>query len=67
VQYLAGANGTIAGDAIQYVPEEANSSSVTAVPNTNYYFSGWSDGTTDNPEQILMLSVTSRLRLYFSE
>ena len=47
--YTAGANGTISGTSPQSVNYGASGSTVTAVPATNYYFAGWSDGSTANP------------------
>ena len=47
--YTPGANGTITGVNPQSVNFGANGTAVTAVPATNYYFAGWSDGSTNNP------------------
>jgi hypothetical protein len=47
--YLAGANGTISGTSTQTVNYGASGTAVTAVPDTDFYFSGWSDGLTANP------------------
>ncbi len=47
--YLAGANGSISGQAIQTVNYGENGSAVTAVPNAGYQFMNWSDGSTSNP------------------
>lgn len=41
--YSAGTGGTITGDAIQVVNENANGTQVTAVANTGYTFTKWSD------------------------
>ncbi|MGG9970576.1 beta strand repeat-containing protein [Ferruginibacter sp. SUN002] len=42
--YNAGANGSISGTTPQTVNNGANGSTVTAVPNTGYHFTSWSDG-----------------------
>ena len=42
--YTAGANGTISGTSPQTVNYGASGSAVTAVPNTGYHFTSWSDG-----------------------
>src|ERR1041384_8315556 len=42
--YTAGANGTISGTSPQTVNYGASGSPVTAVPNTGYHFTSWSDG-----------------------
>jgi hypothetical protein len=47
--YLAGANGTISGVATQTVSYAGTGSVVTAVPNTGYGFTNWSDGLMVNP------------------
>ncbi len=47
--YAAGQHGHLAGEASQVVEHGANGSAVTAVPDTGYHFTGWSDGSTDNP------------------
>ncbi|MBI2422981.1 MAG: SUMF1/EgtB/PvdO family nonheme iron enzyme [Candidatus Hydrogenedentes bacterium] len=47
--YTAGVNGAIDGTSPQAVSPGADGAPVTAVPNTGYIFSGWSDGNTDNP------------------
>ena len=57
--YTAGSNGTISGSASQTVANGTNGSAVTAVPNTNYHFVNWSDGSTANPRTDL--TVTSSI------
>ncbi len=42
--YTAGANGSISGTSPQTVSSGGSGSQVTAVPNTGYHFSSWSDG-----------------------
>ncbi len=42
--YTAGSNGTITGTSPQTVNHGANGAAVTAVPNTGYHFTQWSDG-----------------------
>ena len=42
--YTAGPNGTISGVSPQTVNQGANGTLVTAVPNTGYHFTTWSDG-----------------------
>jgi hypothetical protein len=44
VTYTAGAGGTISGNTSQTVPHGADCTVVTAVPNTDCYFTEWSDG-----------------------
>lgn len=42
--YTAGTHGSIAGNAMQTVVKGASGTEVTAIPDTGYYFTGWSDG-----------------------
>lgn len=49
LQYLAGDNGSISGDALQTVDHGASGSPVEAIPDLGYQFASWSDGITDNP------------------
>ncbi len=42
--YTAGAGGTITGNPSQTVTWGGSGTMVTAVPNSGYYFMGWSDG-----------------------
>ncbi|WP_133241452.1 InlB B-repeat-containing protein [Balneicella halophila] len=47
--YTADANGTISGEANQTVISGNSGTAVEAIPNTDYKFVKWSDGSTDNP------------------
>ena len=47
--YIAGIGGTLSGINPQYVGPNYNGTSITAVPNSNYKFQNWSDGSTQNP------------------
>ena len=47
--YAAAANGTISGTSPQTVTYGASGTTVSAVPNTGYGFTSWSDGSTANP------------------
>jgi autotransporter-associated beta strand protein len=47
--YLGGTNGTLTGTTTQTVNYAASGSAVSAVPNTGYAFTNWSDGLTANP------------------
>lgn len=42
--YVAGANGSISGEAIQTVSHGGSGTEVTAVPDEGYHFVKWSDG-----------------------
>ncbi len=47
--YTAGSNGSLTGTTSQSVCRGSNGTAVTAVPNTGYSFSQWSDSSTANP------------------
>ena len=49
VTYSAGENGTLTGEAFQYIVDGESGTAVTAVPATGYRFVSWSDGSTANP------------------
>ena len=44
--YTAGANGSIVGTTSQTVNSGASGTTVTAIPDTGYHFTSWSDGVT---------------------
>ena len=44
--YTAGANGTLTGTVTQTANHGASGTAVTAVPNSGYHFTSWSDGVT---------------------
>ncbi|MEW6079561.1 MAG: InlB B-repeat-containing protein [Thermodesulfobacteriota bacterium] len=46
LEYTAGANGSITGEAYQTVNRGEDGSNVTAVPDAGYHFVQWSDGVT---------------------
>jgi uncharacterized repeat protein (TIGR02543 family) len=47
--YLADAPGIIDGPTSQYVYHGEDGEAVTVVPGTGYHFTGWDDGSYDNP------------------
>jgi len=49
VVYVAGSNGDVTGELNQTVDHATDATAVTAVANSGYLFSQWSDGKTDNP------------------
>ena len=57
--YAAGTNGTLAGSATQVVNYAASGTAVTALPNSGFAFTNWSDGLTANPRTDA--NVTSNL------
>jgi uncharacterized repeat protein (TIGR02543 family) len=51
VRYEAEPQGSILGEAVQKVEYGGTTTPVTAEPGTGHHFTGWSDGSTDNPRQ----------------
>jgi uncharacterized repeat protein (TIGR02543 family) len=51
VTYKAGDNGSLTGTKVQTVSKGGSTTQVTAVPDTGYYFGGWSDGKSTNPRK----------------
>lgn len=49
LNYSIDGKGSISGDKVQQFPQLGIGSAVTAVPNSGFYFAGWSDGRKDNP------------------
>jgi len=47
--YTAGTGGTVSGTSPQTVNHGSNGTQVTAIPNVDYTFLQWSDGSTQNP------------------
>jgi hypothetical protein len=47
--YTAGSNGSLTGTMSQTINEGEDGTAVTAVPDSGYQFTEWSDASTDNP------------------
>ncbi len=47
--YSAGPNGILTGQTFQSVNSGGNGSTITAIPNPEYVFVSWNDGSTNNP------------------
>lgn len=47
--YTAGSNGTLTGSTTQVIVSGNDGTAVTAVPDSGYIFSSWSDASTENP------------------
>ena len=67
LEYLAGPNGSISGQALQYVNSGDDGEEVEAIPDEGYYFVDWSDAGTDNPRRDLgvtdHISVTANFAI----
>jgi uncharacterized delta-60 repeat protein len=70
VNYTAGSNGTLTGTTAQVITTGANSTSVTAVPNSGFVFTSWSDGITtatrNETNVIANKSVTANFSLTYT-
>ncbi|MCW1949140.1 MAG: DUF2341 domain-containing protein [Candidatus Shapirobacteria bacterium] len=66
VTFLAGSNGLISGTSPQIIEYGNDTSQVTAVPNSGYHFINWSDGNTQNPRQILMVTANKSITANFA-
>ncbi|MGJ8652531.1 MAG: carbohydrate-binding protein [Opitutaceae bacterium] len=64
--YSADANGSITGSSSQTVDHGTNGSAVTAVPNVEYYFVDWNDGSTENPRTDLNVTGDVTVTANFS-
>jgi len=49
--YSAGSHGSLSGNTSQTVPCGGNGTAVTAIPDSCYHFTQWSDTSTQNPRQ----------------
>ena len=67
LSYTAGSHGTLTGSTSQTVADGTNGTAVTAVPDSGYQFSKWSDNSTQNPRTDLNvttdISVTANFTL----
>ncbi len=64
--YAAGANGSISGTSPQTVAAGGSGSAVTAVPDTGYSFTSWSDSSTANPRTDTSVSGNISVTASFS-
>ncbi len=64
--YTAGANGLISGNTAQSVSALADGTTVTAVPNTGYHFTSWSDGVLTAARTDLFVSADISVTAYFA-
>ncbi len=63
VTFVEGENGTITGELIQTITDGGNCTEVTAVPNDNYSFSGWTGGYTGGDNPLEITNVTSDMTI----
>lgn len=66
LSYTAGTGGSITGSSSQTVNYGSDGSGVTAVANSGYTFSQWSDGTTNNPRTDTSISENISVSAVFT-
>ncbi|MBE0663945.1 MAG: hypothetical protein IH597_15920 [Bacteroidales bacterium] len=64
--YLAGPDGSISGTTPQTIANGGNGTAVTAVPDTEYNFINWSDGSTNNPRTDLNVTSSTTVTANFA-
>jgi PKD repeat protein len=67
LDYQAGDGGLISGTGLQTVNCGEDGSQVTAVPDEDYEFESWSDGSTDNPRTDRSVMADTTVTARFSE
>lgn len=66
VTFLAGDHGSISGSTPQTIEYGSDTSSVTAVANSGYHFTNWSDNSTQNPREIFGVTSNKTLTANFA-
>jgi len=66
ISYTAGANGSLTGTTSQTIANGGAGTAVTAVPNANYHFVNWSDGSTVNPRTDSNVTNSANLTANFA-
>lgn len=66
ITYLAGDNGSLTGSTTQSILYTGSGSPVTAVANTGYEFSRWSDDSTDNPRTDINVTASASFTAIFT-
>lgn len=64
VQFIAGAGGGVSGNTLQIVTYGSSTSEVTAVPNADYEFIGWTGGYNGTANPLSITNVTSDMTIY---
>ena len=63
VTFIAGTNGGITGTTIQQVLDGGNCTPVTANPDVNYHFDGWTGDHTGNENPLTITNVTADMTI----
>ena len=66
LRYLAGAGGSLEGEAVQPVPHGRDAQPVRAVPDVGFGFAGWSDGNANALRQDLAVIAPMTLQANFA-
>ena len=67
ITYSAGANGSLSGSTTQMITHGSDGTAVTAVADSGYAFSSWSDSSTDNPRTDTAVTGSATLTASFSD
>jgi hypothetical protein len=59
VTFVAGTNGSIVGQAVQFVANTGNATTVYAAPDAGYVFDEWSDSSTTNPRTVTNVTANA--------
>jgi formylglycine-generating enzyme required for sulfatase activity len=65
--YTAGEHGTLVGDSSQAVDHGGSGSAIEAVPDPNYHFVQWSDGSTVNPRTDMGVTANINVTAQFAK
>ncbi len=63
VTFTAGSNGTISGTSPQTIASGGDCSPVTAVPNSGYFFAGWTGSYTGSENPLTVTNVTTNMNI----
>lgn len=66
VSFLAGDHGSISGTASQTIEYGNSTSSISAIGDSGYHFTNWSDGNTQNPREIIGITSNKTLTANFA-
>lgn len=66
VSFLAGSHGSISGTTPQTIEYGSSTSSISAVADSGYHFTNWSDDNTQNPRTILAVTSDKTITANFA-
>ena len=63
VTFTAGGNGNLEGETLQTVPQGGSCTPVTAIPDANYHFSGWTGDYAGSENPLILGNVVSDMEV----